>query len=185
MKISIDRQWRISAESYLELPLAAISVWGQMRDVARFLSMDPLHTNVQLVKPGGNHPARTGSLKGCEIVLPHRLLGIGPTRRGRILTWREGRGFAISDLSRRSPHVSFPHICTYEVVSTGPERCRLTIGARGKWTATWMPRWLVWAWLWWVLRATEGRVAMEMAKFAIWRRTYLATPAKQESKVPV
>jgi hypothetical protein len=128
-----------------------------MTDVERFLCLDPLH---RAIRVEGDGPLSVGS----RFILPHRLLGVGPDRVGRLLRWREGAGYAISDLSRRDVTVGFPHICTYEVVATGAHTCRLTIGARGRWTATWTPRWVVKAWIWWVLKATESRVLIHMLR---------------------
>lgn len=174
MKIQIDRNWRVCATGHVDLPLPAISVWGQMRDVERFLSMDPLHTGVRMERDEGT-PAE-GTFRGRRVVIPHRLMGVGPTRVGRILVWREQRGFAISDLSQRSVRVGFPHVCSYALQPMGKDCCRLVISARGRWTATWVPRPFVRAWLWWVMRATEGHIATEMAAFAAWRRQRRVVP---------
>ena len=160
----IDRNWRVRAQSVVEVPLPASAVWGQMRDVQRFLTLDPLHVRVT---PVGE---RSGGWAGQEIVISHRLLGIGPDRRGRVLRWREGRGYAISDLSRRGDVRGVPHVCTSQVEASGPERGQMTIGARGVWTARWLPRWAGRMWIWWVLRATDVRVQREMRAFARWRR---------------
>ena len=97
------------------------------------------------------------------------MFGLGPDRIGRVLKWQEGRGYVVSDLSSRGMRVGFPHVCSIDVAPLGEHTSRLTIGARGRWTATWWPRPLVRLWLWWVLRSTEGRV---MA-LALSRRTRL------------
>lgn len=163
----IDRAWRARARSVLELPLPASVVWGQMRDLRRFLTLDPLHVRIE---PVGKVGARRGGWAGQEILISHRLLGIGPDRRGRVLRWAEGSGYAISDLSRRGRRVGFPHVCTYRVDPAGPEACRVTIGVRGVWTARWIPRWAAGMWIRWVLRATDVRVRREMCALARWRR---------------
>jgi hypothetical protein len=125
-----------------------------MRDVQRFLTDDPLHADVVF----DSLPDPHRSFVGAKLTIRHRLLGIGPDRIGRILTWREGRGYAISDLSRRGVNRGFPHICAFDLAPRTDKSCTLTVSARGKWTATWVPRPLVRLWLWWVLKATEARL---------------------------
>ena len=52
------------------------------------------------------------------------------TRRGRVCWWREGVGFAVSDLSMRGGRVGFPHVCGYRVrpmISHSPSVKRDTI----------------------------------------------------------
>ncbi len=79
-----------------------------------------------------------------------------------------GRGYVVSDLSRRGVRVGFPHVCSYTVRPRGERACRLYIGARGRWTATRAPRPLDRAWLWRVLRATEARVGDRTLAHALW-----------------
>lgn len=166
MRIEIDDRWRVTAADSLEIPLPAPTLWGQMRDIRSFLAMDPLHARVRFVDvPRGQLP-RTGD----RLVLEHRLLGVGVNRIGRLLKWREGRGYAISDLSRRGMRVGFPHVCMYEVDSIAEDRSRLTIAVRGRWTAQRLPRWMVRLWIAWVLAATRARLQREMAAFARWHR---------------
>lgn len=161
MKIDISPTWRVHASGSIEVPLSAPTVWGQMRDIAEFLCIDPLHSRV-LVEPG-----RSGAtLRGTSIIIEHRLLGIGPDRLGRVLRVDEGRGFVVSDLSARGVQVGFPHVCIYELQAVGAHRARIHVSARGKWTATWVPRWLVKAWLWWILRSTESMLSGHFAWFA-------------------
>jgi hypothetical protein len=164
--ISINSRWRVHAVSRLPLPLPAGAVWGQMRDVRRFLTVDPLHVSVEF-------PGLSSALPepGAPLTIRHRLLGIGVTRVGRLLTWREGRGYAVSDLSRAGARRGFPHVCAFEVTPVGPAESILSTSARGVWTATWIPRPLVYLWLWWVLAATEVHVKRDMKRFTRWRRS--------------
>ena len=164
-RISIDHRWRVDAVSELTLPLPASAVWGQMRDLERFLTIDPLHARAQL-----GPPPRAGSPVGAALTLCHRVLGIGPDRLGRVLRWEEGRGFAVSDLSRRGPRRGFPHICTYRVDPAGERTCRVSVGAKGRWTATWLPRWAAKAWLRWVLLGTEARLRSVLLRYSWWLR---------------
>lgn len=164
MRISIDDRWRVRAESSLEVPLSATAAWGQMRDWRRFLTIDPLHERLDDVRP----PQHSGPA-GTTFLIRHRFMGIGPTRLGRMLSWNEGRGYAISDISSRGRRVGFPHVCTYGVEGAGEGRSRVVLGARGVWTARWWPRWMVRAWLGWVLLATEARVRAEFERVVVWR----------------
>ncbi len=154
ISISITPDWRIDARCTADLPLPAAAMWSHMRDVERFLTDDPLHAEVVF----DSLPAPQHSFVGAKLTIRHRLFGIGPDRIGRILTWREGRGYAVSDLSRRGVDRAFPHICAFDLAPRGDSACTLTVSARGKWTATWTPRPLVRLWLWWVLAATEARL---------------------------
>lgn len=174
MRIVVDDRWRVDATACLDVPLAASAVWGQMRDLQRFLTIDPLHRQVRVA---GTALSTRRSATGAEVteapipvgtplVIEHRLFGIGVNRRSRLLLWREGRGFAVSDLSNRGDHTGFPHVCIYEVRPLTDRSARLTIAARGRWTATWIPRWLVRLWLAWVLASTLSNVRVEFRRFA-------------------
>lgn len=168
MPVTISKDWRVRGESSLAVALPASTLWGQMRDWRRFLTTDPLHERLDDITPGVGDVA--GSPRGTTFLIRHRFLCIGPTRRGKILSWREGRGFAISDLSLRGVARGFPHICSYRVEPSG-NSSRLVLGVRGTWTARWVPRPLVALWIRWVLLATEARLSRELHAFARWRRS--------------
>ena len=208
MTIVVDDRWRVDATACLDVPLRASAVWGQMRDLRHFLTIDPLHRRVRIAgaapptrrgagvaeDPGA--PGATGATGapipvGTALVIEHRLFGIGVNRRSRLLRWREGSGFAVSDLSSRGDHAGFPHVCIYEVVPLGDRSARLTIAARGRWTATWMPRWLVRLWLAWVMASTLRNIRVELWRFrrAVGRRRAVhsslgALPMKERETRP-
>jgi len=163
MRITIDHQWRVRAAHTIDLPMPANAVWGQMRDVSRFVTRDPLHRAVRIK----NQPCNDYFPVGTELVLEHRLLGIGPDRRSRVLRWREGRGYVISDLSMRGPREAFPHVCMYEVIARDQQRSQIRLGVRGRWTATWVPRAFVRLWLWWVLAATGAHIRWELLRYCV------------------
>ncbi len=121
-----------------------------MSDVRRFLTIDPLHAEALFP----DLPEGTAPRPRDRLILRHRFLGFGPDRVGRLLAWREGQSFAVSDLSRRGVRVGFPHICAYAVAPLSQRSSRLTVVARGRWTATWVPRWLARLWLSWVMYET-------------------------------
>jgi hypothetical protein len=86
---------------------------------------------------------------GVAIALEHRVFGVKFLRFGRLLRWREGRGYTFSDLSGRSEGRGFfPHVFDFAVepsASAGEGVTRLIVGIRGLWTSR-LPRW---AGLWW------------------------------------
>lgn len=166
MKIRVDPAWRLSAEHAIRVPMPAGAVWGQMRDLEWFLTRDPLHVRVTRTDPGD--PAR--GWRGARLAISHRVLGLGPDRVGRVLRWREGESLVISDLSRRGVDRAFPHVCSYRVEPDGEGASRLVLGVRGKWTARWVPRTLVRAWVWWVLAQTGARLEREFGALARLRR---------------
>ena len=170
MSIVVDTRWRVDATASLDVPLRASAVWGQMRDIQRFLTIDPLHRRVRVadaVSPTRCVAETVGSPIpiGTPLVIEHRLLGVGVNRRSRLLRWREGRGFAVSDLSKRGDHTGFPHACIYEVTRLDASAARLTVSARGRWTATWMPRWLVRLWLRLILASTLSHLRVDLRRF--------------------
>lgn len=167
MKLSVDKHWRVDASHSIRLPLPTSIVWGQMRDLKRFVTIDPLHKRVRAAAT-----ARRSAIpcQGESLVIEHRFLGFGPDRLSRVLRWREGRGYAISDLSRRGVHVGFPHVCVYDVELIDAHTSRLTIAARGRWTATYLPRPVIKFWLWWVMRSTAARIETELLALTITLR---------------
>lgn len=162
IRIDVSPRGRVDASVTIDVPLSATTVWGQMRDIATFITIDPLHHRLRL-EPDGmrTFPPPIGT----RFVLEHRVLGIGPDRVGRILRWREGEGYAVSDLSRRGPGSGFPHVCVYRVEPVGPHASQVVVEARGRWTARWMPRWLTRAWLRWVLVHTGEHIETWFSRF--------------------
>lgn len=176
MQISLEPRGRVHATCEVALPLSAVAVWGQMRDFAGFCTMDPLHRRV-LMRHRANSPSSADSPRGAELVISHRLLGIGPDRVGRVLTWREGRGYAFSDLSRRGRNTGFPHICWYDLRPAGDDCSVLTIGARGIWTARVVPPVFVRWWLGFVLRETARGIRRRMRTLRRWKAMQVRSAA--------
>jgi hypothetical protein len=170
MSVQIRSGGRVHAEEVIDLPMPASAVWGQMRDLKRFLTLDPLHIDVRRTDADAPSDCEPTSMRRCSLTIRHRLLGVGVDRRSRVLWWREGRGYAVSDLSTRGVRVGFPHVCKYEVERITPDRSRLRVSATGKWTAVWMPTWMIRAWMWWVMRATRSRIEIELQMVEIMRR---------------
>jgi hypothetical protein len=122
----------------VDVPRDVSPVWAIAADVPRFACVDPFHSRV--VMDGAEARA------GVSLALEHRAFGFTLWRTGRLLSWREGHGYAFSDLSTRGIHTGFPHVFFVTVLPRGAHTC-LRIDIRGKWTAGWVPRWLRHAWL--------------------------------------
>jgi hypothetical protein len=119
------------------------SLWDVVRDLPRFLTVDPFHDEVVLMR---ERPAA-----GVDLTLSHNAFGRRFLRFGRILAWREGVGYTFSDLSPRGPRVGFPHVFIVRVEPaaecTGQPKSRLTIRIRGRWTSRLAPVWLGRLWI--------------------------------------
>ncbi len=151
----------VNARMAIELPMSATSLWGQMRDIERFATFDTFHHRVRVERP---------VRAGARVAIEHRMLGLRLWRFGRILKWDEGRGYCFSDLSSRSGYAAFPHVYSYQAAAAGPSASRLILTVRGRWTADWLPRPLVVAWLRWVLAHTAGVLRMQMLAVVRKRR---------------
>jgi hypothetical protein len=129
----------------LDVPRPAAEVWREISDLPRFLCIDPFHVRVVLYGPA---PAA-----GVRMGLEHRAFGVALWRRGRLLRWEEGRGYAFSDLSLRGPERGFPHVFFLRIEEAEEgSASRVAIDVRGKWTATWLPVTLGQWWLRYVMR---------------------------------
>lgn len=162
MRIAINDRGAVDCRATLEVPLPAISVWGQIRDFASYARQDFFHVN-PTVAGGVPRP-------GAEIILYHRYMGLRFRRVGRILVWREGVGYSFSDLSERGPRAGFPHVFSYRIEPAGSAACRLQIRVRGLWTARTVPRLLARAWLWWVFAHVVRSVENRVLAYRIWRK---------------
>ncbi|MCE9591512.1 MAG: hypothetical protein K8S99_13415 [Planctomycetes bacterium] len=149
MGVDLDRRGRVRLWTQIALPLSAALVWEHTERFATFTTLDPFHGRMEI-----DGPLRAGS----PMRIGHGYFGIRLTRRGRVLRWEEGVGYAFSDLSLRGPGVGFPHIYEYRIVPTGAATCLMVIRVRGKWTARFIPRPLVKLWLGWVTLRTGQMV---------------------------
>lgn len=119
------------------------SLWSAVRDLPQFLTIDPFHDEVILMR---DQPAA-----GVDLTLSHNAFGRRFLRFGRILAWHEGVGYTFSDLSSRGPRVGFPHVFIVRVLP-GPDSAqqptsRLTIRIRGRWMSRLAPVWLGRLWI--------------------------------------
>ena len=133
----------ISLSIRLDVPRPADEIWRRVADLPAFLTIDPFHANVTLM--------RSSPAAGVDVVLEHRAFGISLRRYGRLLYWRVGRGYALSDLSARGANRGFPHVFFVSINATDDAHTRLTIDVRGKWTSPWIPVWLGMPWLRYVM----------------------------------
>jgi hypothetical protein len=133
----------------LDVACSQMELWSIIRDLPQFLTIDPFHDAVTLMRPS---PAT-----GVDLVLSHNAFGRRFLRFGRIVAWREASGYTFSDLSPHGPRAGFPHvfIVKLEPISKPTDfaaRSRLTIGVRGRWTSRLAPVWLGRLWVWLVCR---------------------------------
>ncbi len=159
--VHVGRQGRVRCEAVIPLALPAGSVWGQLRDFHRFAAHDYFHADIQV--EGGVPQA------GARLRLSHRYAGFHVVRVGRILWWREGEGFAFSDLSVKGPQHGFPHVFVLRVEAIDHDHSKLHVVVRGKWTAMWVPPWARWAWLSWVFAYVVSRTRNELLAFCLAR----------------
>ena len=131
----------IRTDMVFEVPRDHRAVWDRIADLTRFLTVDPFHERVVLMR---GRPAA-----GVDLALYHNAFGRRSLRLGRILRWQEGIGFAFSDLSRRGSGCDFPHVFFVAVQADPgrPNQARVTIKIRGKWTSRVVPIWAGRGWV--------------------------------------
>lgn len=140
---------KLELELSLDMARSSAEAWALIRDLPRFLTIDPFHDKVTLMR---DQPAL-----GVDLVLSHNAFGRRFLRFGRIIAWREGSGYTFSDLSPRGPKVGFPHVFMINLrpmpsqVEPTPFT-RLTLSVRGRWTSSLVPVCLGRLWVWLVFR---------------------------------
>ena len=146
--IQLSDRWGVTAQTRVVLDASANEVWAVMQNLSRFISADPYHT--RMTDTQGNKldyiPPR-----GTKIRTGHGISVTFFDRVGTMIRVVPNRMIAFTDLSKRGQHVGFPHVYKYELKALGQQTCELKLTARGRWSAHWMPRALVKAWLWWVM----------------------------------
>ena len=153
MGVVITAGRRVACTAVVDLPISAGAAWGQLRHLPTSATHDPFHAGVA-VGPGGT------------LTIEHRYLGVRVVRVGRVLWWREGVGFAFSDLHRRDPSRAFPHVLSYRLEPTSANACRLHVRVGGRWTLP-SPRWVGRAWLWWVFGHVVRTVTNDLLRYAV------------------
>jgi hypothetical protein len=154
--VQISATGRVACTAVTSLPLSITAAWGQLRHLPTSATHDPFHARV--------HVGRSGAL-----VIEHRYLVFRTVRVGRVLWWREGIGFAFSDLSRTDAAAAFPHVLSYRLEPVGPQACRLHVRVGGRWTLP-GPRWIGRLWLRWVFGHVVRTVRNEMLRYAVVRQ---------------
>lgn len=139
---------RTAVDLQIELFLdrRAEEVWTEMADFTRFTCIDPFHDQV-IVQASELRP-------GVDLVLVHHIFGVRFLRFGRLLTWKEGNGYAFSDLAGNNKLHGFPHVFFYSVESVDDSALhysKLTVCVRGKWTSSWASRRVGMWWLRYVM----------------------------------
>lgn len=126
---------KVDIEIVLDVVRTRGEVWNLISDLPRFLTIDPFHDHVTLMR---DQPA-----VGVDLVLSHNAFGRRFLRFGKIIAWRDRSGYTFSDLSPRGPKQGFPHVFMIELqLLATPESTpltRLTIHVRGRWTSRLVP----------------------------------------------
>jgi hypothetical protein len=169
--VTVTPAGRVRCRAVVELPVGASVAWGQLRDFRRFAAQDFFHAAVRV--------ERGGVRRGARLEIDHRFGPYAVTRVGRILQWSEDVGYSFSDLSRRGPRAGFPHVYCYRLRPAGPSRCVLEITVVGRWTARFLPRWVIRVWLRWVFSHIVASVRNTLLLLALRD----ASPAKSVSAV--
>lgn len=125
-----------------EHDLSTRDAWACVSNFEEIACLDFFHAGVELEPPRAQ--------AGASLRIRHHWCGVEFVRVGRILYWNEGRGYAFSDLSRRTPQLGFPHVYHIGLNSDGGSRSTVTVRVRGRWTARALPRLLIRAWLGWI-----------------------------------
>jgi hypothetical protein len=155
MKIEVSATGRVVCEAQLPLPLSARQAWGQLRDFHRYAAHDHFHAGFTIQ---GEVPRA-----GAGLTIEHRYGPFRLQRVGRIVRWREGDGYAFSDLSLRGTGRSFPHVMSLRVADK-PGGCVVTVRVTGRWTAP-TPRWMARLWLAWVVLSIAQRTRNGLLAF--------------------
>ena len=165
--LRLHHRRRVHLAGTFLIPLPASAVWGQMRCFTHFVGLDPFHAQIR------SADGLSTSRAGVPIILGHKFGPLRLDRIGRILRWREGRGYSFSDLSRAGNHSGFPHIFTYDLSPRGQDCSRLIVTVRGHWTAMRLPPWIIRLWLRWVLGHTLHTIRNRLLMIALHRRSVL------------
>jgi hypothetical protein len=160
ISIRITPSGRVDCRAALRSPLSPGQVWGQIRDFRTYARQEFFHAEIEI---GGGIPRA-----GATLQLTHRFLGFRLQRVGRICRWKEGDGFAFSDLSCRGVQSGFPHTFSYRLRAANPAGCKVEIRVAGKWTASKIPRWLAWLWLRWIMQFAAQRVENNLLAYQLW-----------------
>lgn len=150
--VRLSSRWGVHAETTARIDAPADETWTVMQRFNRFIAADPYHTRVTDTQ--GN---RLNALppRGTRLRIGH---GIGFTwfdRVGTLIRHKPGQCFAFTDLSPRGPNAGFPHVYKYTLTPISEQSCEIKLTVRGKWSARWLPRPIVYAWLWWVMAQAD------------------------------
>jgi hypothetical protein len=152
--VTVFKSGRVECIASATLPMTARRAWGQIRDFHRFACHDHFHRAISI---DGSVPRA-----GAAISIEHQFGPFHVRRVGRIVRWREGDGFAFSDLSMRGIKRGFPHIMSIRVMDdVAKESCQLTLRVSGRWTLP-SPRWITKAWLGWVTASIFQRTRNDL-----------------------
>ncbi|MEM6332734.1 MAG: hypothetical protein AAF823_05280 [Planctomycetota bacterium] len=128
----------------LRLPIGAADAWQVLGDPAVSGKVEWFHRDIQVLGP---------LVAGTEIRILHGLWGV-PVGRfhrvGRLTVHRPPREYAFSDLSADRPRTGFPHVYRLRVLPR-LDGSVVRLEVTGRWMARFVPRPIVWLYLWCVM----------------------------------
>jgi len=179
-RIRLSPRWAVHAETSVRLNASTDEAWAVMQRFNAFIAADPYHT--RMTDAEGNR-LDTLPPRGTALRIGH---GIGFTwfeRVGTLIRVKPGEAFAFTDLSARGRNTGFPHLYRYTLTPIDDRACELKLTVRGRWSARWMPRAIVLAWLGWVMVQAKWSLRVHTALEIERLRKRKASRATQERKV--
>lgn len=157
--LKLSTRWAVHAQTSVALDASSAQVWQVMQRFSRFIAADPYHTRMTHAQG-----KRLDVLppRGTALRIGH---GIGFTwfyRVGTLIRAVPQQSLAFTDLSQRGRAVGFPHVYQYQLKPINENTCQLKLVVRGRWSARWLPRPIVYAWLWWVMAQAHWSLSMHI-----------------------
>ena len=146
--VRLSCRWGVHAETSATIDASADEVWAVMQHFNRFIAADPYHTRITDAQ---GKRLNTLPPRGTALRIGHSIGFTWFDRLGTLIRLKPGQSFAFTDLSPRGANAGFPHVYKYQLTPISEAACELKLTVRGKWSARWLPRPVVKAWLWWVM----------------------------------
>lgn len=179
-QVQLSPRWAVDARTSVQLDASVDEVWAVMQRFDRFIAADPYHTRATDTQ---GHRLDTLPPRGTAMHIGH---GIGFTwfdRVGTLVRVVPDKAIAFTDRSKRGPNLGFPHLYHYTLTPLNEQTCELALAVRGRWSARWMPRSVVRAWLVWVLVQARWSLRMhttyEINRDRKFQRANVRTPQRK------
>lgn len=158
MKIEVTPSYRVCLETTIDAEIPPSALWGQVRAFPQFAVRDAFHIGFDLEGP---------PRAGARYSITHRFLGVTIVRRGRVLRWDEGVGYAFSDVAIEDGRGDFfPHVFEYRVLERSEMLSTLRVRVRGVWRWRFVPRVVVAVWMRYVMVKIRVAIDLELLRYA-------------------